>query len=541
MIMPMDSKALDKLIRIGEGYAVEFKSSPSHLGRAICAFANAAGGRILIGVDDQGRRVGVKDPNRTISEIQTISRNIDPPLVLDIETADNILVVSVPSGPNKPYSANGLFYIREAANSQQMKRDQIREFFFTEGLIRFDEQPCKKFNMRRDFDREKYTAFCRLAGIPPNLRRDDVLRNLQVLTQEGMTNAGVFFFSRNIPKFFLQASLTCALFQGTTKTKILDQATFQGSIQENYNAVISYLVSHLNTEYVIKAGPREEILELPEEALREAVLNALGHRDYRSTSHVQVNIFLDRVEVWNPGGLVSGLRMKDLGRVSRPRNLLIFSLMARMDLVEHIGSGIKRIRESVAAHGLQAPLIEADGDWFSITFMRKTPHDTIERLRGKGEGFTPPLRDEIGAVSEGMDEGIKAVVDFIERTPGLRAPQISEALGVPVKTLERRLKRLKAKNRVEFRGSRRFGGYRRKEGCEGGVSGGVNEGVSEGMDEGIKAVVDFIERTPGLRAPQISEALGVPVKTLERRLKRLKAKNRVEFRGSRRFGGYWKT
>jgi ATP-dependent DNA helicase RecG len=61
------------------------------------------------------------------------------------------------------------------------------------------------------------------------------------------------------------------------------------------------------------------------------------------------------------------------------------------------------------------------------------------------------------------------------------------------------------------------------------------------MDEGIKAVMDFIERTPGLRAPQISEALGVPVKTLERRLKRLKAKNRVEFRGSRRFGGYWKT
>ena len=61
------------------------------------------------------------------------------------------------------------------------------------------------------------------------------------------------------------------------------------------------------------------------------------------------------------------------------------------------------------------------------------------------------------------------------------------------------------------------------------------------MDEGIKAVVDFIERTPGLRAPQISETLGVPVKTLERRLNRLKAKNRIEFRGSRRFGGDWKT
>jgi len=538
--MSLDSRELDKLIRIGEGYAVEFKSSPAHLSREICAFANAAGGRILIGVDDQGREVGIKDPNRTISEIQTIARNIDPPLVLEIERVDDLLVVSVPSGPNKPYSANGLFYIREAANTQQMKREQIREFFFTEGLIRFDEQPCKKFNMRRDFDREKYTAFCGLAGIPANLRREDVLRNLQVLTEEGMTNAGVLFFGKNIPKFFLQASLTCALFQGNTKTKILDHTTYQGNIQENYNAAISYLVSHLNTEYVIKSGPRQEILELPEEALREAVLNALGHRDYRSTSHVQVNVFRDRVEVWSPGGLVSGLRLKDLGRVSRPRNLLIFSLMARMDLVEHIGSGIKRIRESVAAYGLEAPLIETDGDWFSITFMRKNPHDAIERLRERGKGFTPPLRDDVGGVNGGVSEGVNSLLEFIKRTPGLRTPQISKAMSVPVKTLEHWLKELRVKDKIEFRGSPKTGGYRAREGREGGISEGVKEGIDEGMGEGIKAVADFIQKTPGLRAPQISQALGVPVKTLERWLRRLKAKNQIEFRGSRRFGGYWK-
>lgn len=90
---------------------------------------------------------------------------------------------------------------------------------------------------------------------------------------------------------------------------------------------MSYLLSHLNTEYVIKGGPREEILELPEEALREALLNAIGHRDYRSTAYIQVHIFQDSVEILNPGGLVSGLKLKDLGRVSRPRNLFLFSLL----------------------------------------------------------------------------------------------------------------------------------------------------------------------------------------------------------------------
>ncbi|MEJ2587556.1 MAG: putative DNA binding domain-containing protein, partial [Deltaproteobacteria bacterium] len=170
----MDAEELEKLIQIGEGYTMEFKTSPSRIAKEICAFANAAGGRILIGVDDRGTRVGVKRPNRKISEIQTVAHHIDPPIVLDIEAIDDILVVTVPSGPNKPYSANGIFYIREAANSQQMKRDQIRDFFFKEGLIRFDEQPCRKFNVRRDFDPAKYEAFLAAAHISPGLKRADV-------------------------------------------------------------------------------------------------------------------------------------------------------------------------------------------------------------------------------------------------------------------------------------------------------------------------------------------------------------------------------
>jgi ATP-dependent DNA helicase RecG len=451
----MNKDELKKLIQIGEGFTVEFKRSPSHLGREICAFANAAGGTILIGVDDNSEKIGITDVNRLKSQVQTFARNIDPPLVLDIDMVDNVLVVTVPSGPNKPYSANGLFYIREAANSQQMKRDEIREFFFKEGLIRFDEQPCRRFDLRRDFDIKKYQAFIRSADIPRGLKREDVLKNLQVITEGGMTNAGVLLFSKKVPKFFLQASMICALFQGTTKTKVLDQATFRGDIAENYNDAISYLMSHLNTEYVIKAGPREEILELPEEALREAILNAIAHRDYRSTTTIQVHIFQDRLEIINPGGLVSGLKLKDLGRVSRPRNLLLFSLMARMDLVEQIGSGIKRIREAVRTYGLKPPLIEADAEWFSIIFWRKTQHDAIEKSRRKETLVTPSHE----GLSEGVNEGVARLMEFVRKNPGFRTPQISKEIDVPIKTLERWLKQLRNEGKIEFRGSPKTGGY----------------------------------------------------------------------------------
>ena len=400
----MNTKELNKLIRCGEGFTIKFKRSPSHLGRESCAFANASGGHTLIGVDDKGQKVGVKNLNRTKSEIQNIARNVDPPLAVDIELAENILVVTVPRDPNKHYSANGIFYIREAANCQQLRRDEIRDFFFREGLIRFDEQPCPKFDMSRDFDGKKFLAFKRAAVIPQGLKREDILSNLQVLTENGMTNAGVLLFSKSVSKFFLQASVTCALFQGNTKTKVLDHATFQGNISENFDNTMSYLRAHLNTEYVIKAGPREEILEFPDEALREALLNAIAHRDYRSTAYIQVHIFRDRVEILNPGGLVSGLKLKDLGRFSRPRNLLLFSLMARMDLVEHIGSGIKRIREALHAYNPKPPIIEADGIWFSITFQRKPLHEAVEKRHPISLIHTPTPESHYEGVSEGVSE-----------------------------------------------------------------------------------------------------------------------------------------
>jgi len=269
---------------------------------------------------------------------------------VNMEAVDDVLVVHVPSGPDKPYSSGGSFYLRDAATTQRMNRREIREFFFKEGLVRWDEQVCRRFSAEKDLDTKRYRAFVRSTGLPPRLKRDDVLRNLEILTDNGMTNAGVLLFAGKVVRFHRQASVICALFQGTGKTKILDKQEFDGGIPESYENTVSYLMSHLNTEYVIRGGPRQEILELPEDALREAVLNALVHRDYRSTSCVQIHISLDRVEIINPGGLVPGLKMKDLGRVSRPRNVLLFSLLERMDLVEKVGSGIKRIRAAVKGY-----------------------------------------------------------------------------------------------------------------------------------------------------------------------------------------------
>ena len=166
---------LGKLIATGEGLSLEFKRSITHLGREICAFANTAGGRILIGVDDDGTIAGIGSVNRVKSEIQNIARAMEPSLAIGLDAVGEGLGVTVPSGPDKPYSANGKFYLRDAATCQQMSRDEIREFFFKEGLIQFDRQPCAAFSLTADLDPQKYKHFTAKAALPKGLKQSDVL------------------------------------------------------------------------------------------------------------------------------------------------------------------------------------------------------------------------------------------------------------------------------------------------------------------------------------------------------------------------------
>ena len=166
----MNKKHLADLIALGEGFTTEFKrSGTSNLGREICAFANATGGVILIGVTDKGDVVGVDNHNRLKSEVQTIARSADPPIFVDIESVNRVLLVSIPVQHGKPYSFGGKFFIREDASSQQLFREEIREFFFKEGLVHFDETPCDRFSLRDDLTDEVWELFRERAGIPEEM------------------------------------------------------------------------------------------------------------------------------------------------------------------------------------------------------------------------------------------------------------------------------------------------------------------------------------------------------------------------------------
>ena len=371
----MNPKELSELIALGEGFTTEFKrADASNLGREICAFANATGGVILIGVTDGGEVVGVADHNDLKSKVQSTARSAEPPIAIDVTSVGSVLCVGVPEQHSKPYSFGGRFFMREGANSQRMSREEIHEFFFKEGLIRFDEMHCRSFHVESDLTDKNWARFAQRARIPEGLEPVATLENLHLLKAGEMTNAGAWLLTDDITRYTLRAGVTCAVFRGVTKTRILDRKEFTGDLFSIFKDCMAYLQAKLNTALVPHALGRDERLELPEGALREALVNAIAHRDYRSAANVQVYVFRDRLEIVTPGGLPAGMREEDLGTKSVPRNPLLFGMFYRMGLVEQIGSGIRRIRQLCRDYEVAEPLIDVSENWVTTTFARQVEH-----------------------------------------------------------------------------------------------------------------------------------------------------------------------
>ncbi len=443
----MDIEELKKLVAKGEGFHTEFKESySSEVGKEICAFANAGGGRILLGVNDKNEIKGIEITNRLKSQIHDLVRNFDPKLDVSIVEAGNVLIIEVPDGKNKPYSAKGNFYLRKGTNSPQLNRDEIRAFFQMEGLVSFDEAPNKEFDLEKDFNTQAFQEFLQRMGISQKLGKTQILSNLELMHDGYLKNTGVLFFANKVSSFFPSATIVCALFQGIDKVKILDRVEFEEGIFNNFEKSISYIRSKLNTEYIIRtAGPREEKTELPEEALREALLNAICHRNYYVESQIFVEIYSDRLQIVNAGGLLPGMSLSDLGKKSKTRNRRLFGLMQRTHLVEKAGTGIIRIREAMKNYKLPLPKIEANLDWFTIVFKR--PDLQKESYEQRFYGTTPkttPKTEEL-------------IIEAINKNPAITKEKIAEQLGISVDGIKYHIKKLRKKRKLLWKGPSKGG------------------------------------------------------------------------------------
>ena len=450
---------LELLIREGEGLTVEFKERYTpRVDQDIVAFANARGGTLLLGVRDDGMVAGERLTNDLKAKINSLARNCKPAIAVDLLQVGDVVTVVVPEGMEKPYSCSSGYYRRLDATTQKMSHDELRIMFAENEPLPFEERTVRGFTFD-DVSKAKIRAFTKEAGIRiPSVSVPEFLRSLKVADETRVKNAGILFFAQNVYDRLHQAQMTLLGFKGTDRLQIYDRRDVRDDLLTQFNEAIAFLKKHLNVRSEIRGIDREDIYEIPLEVLREAVVNALMHRDYSITgTQVSVEVYDDRVEIVNPGGLPKGLSARDLGTVSVRRNELIADLFFRLHKVERIGMGIRRMREVMLASGLREPAFEAD-TFFRAAFYRSPDFARKEgRLDPAEPKETTTQKTTQKTTRKTARKTTQRIVALIGQKPEITRPELAIELGITDSGVKYHLKKMQDQGLIRRVGPHRGG------------------------------------------------------------------------------------
>ena len=192
-------------------------------------------------------------------------------------------------------------------------------------------------------------------------------------------------------------------------------------------------------------GPRKEHWEIPETALKEAIINALAHRDYYDKgARISIEVFPDRVEITNPGGLSNAITEAEFGTKSHSRNPLIFGLFVRINMVEQIGSGIGRIRDLITKAKLPQPQFKTEG-MFTVVFSR------IKKSSGKSSGkkWTEVIQIIKEKTQLKLNKSSIMILELVYNNPAITIPEMASIIGITQRGIEKNIKKLKGQNLVQ--------------------------------------------------------------------------------------------
>lgn len=346
----------------------------------ICGFANAQGGKIFIGIDDTGEVTGIDDYKKLMEDIPNKSVN-HLGLVVDVnlhkKSGKHYIEINVPVS-NIPISYHGSYHYRSGSTKQELKGTALHDFLLKKIGKTWDDIVLDNATIQ-EIDNGAVASFLKAAiksgRIYPDADKDDIatlLQNLDLITSDGkLKAAAILLFGKKPMRYFIHSYFKIGKF-GVSDSDLKFQDTIEGNIFEMVDKVIRllkerYLVSPISYEGI----QRIEKLEYPETALREAVLNAIVHKDYTSTT-IQLSVYDDKLMLWNPGKLPADIPLEKLKakHSSYPRNKNIAETFFRAGYIESWGRGIEKIITACMDEGLPEPLFEEAWGGVVVTFLK---------------------------------------------------------------------------------------------------------------------------------------------------------------------------
>jgi len=360
----MDELQLQERILTGEDLHTEFKEKISSkdkedLAKSIVCFANTDGGQLIVGVTDQGEIVGIDEDeiDQTIRLIDDVAFNrCEPPVTVVVETFTiddkKIIVINIPKGAQRPYrTAGGRFYIRSASKCRQASREELLRLFQATRSIFYDETEIFQASLK-DLDMDYAQWFLR-KYFKVEAKEEELpgyLINIKAITENHKpTLTGLLFFGEAPQTILPYLKITCAYIEGEDiSVSPFDKKDMSGKVHHMLEESMRFLRLYVRETHKIKGLEPEVYPEIEDFVLREAIVNAVAHRDYTISAPVRVLVFTDRIEIHTPGNLPNTVTIESMkAGIHVPRNPIIYNFLSKMGLVTDLGSGIRRIIDSV--------------------------------------------------------------------------------------------------------------------------------------------------------------------------------------------------
>lgn len=419
---PLTEATLLQRVALGEYTRQQFKrtfNSPDALAAELAAFANSGGGTLLIGVNDDGSLAGLdaaelRRLNQMLSNAS--SQHVRPPLHPHTENVQThtglVMVVTVPNGLAKPYlDQQGRIWVKQGADKRHVTaREELQRMFQRGGLVHADVVPVAGTS-NADLDEPSFRRYLAehysadhsgsaSAGLP----LDALLQNLGLADGLGdgleLNLTGLLLFGRNPLRWRPAFTIKAVAFPGTriTDTRYLDSQDISGTLPQQYTEALAFIKRNLHRVQRDQGFNSPGILEVPEIALQELLVNALVHRDYFTSASIRILVFTDRIDIISPGHLPDSLSVDDIrhGKTNR-RNPTLSEHAFRLLPYRGLGSGIPRALNEWP----QIELIdEASGNQFTARVQRRQ-----SQWAGAGERATDPVTGQVTGQVAGQVTG----------------------------------------------------------------------------------------------------------------------------------------
>ena len=415
-----------------ESNLLEFKSKVTKfdpLIKTCIAFANAGGGRIIIGIDDLSREIiGIFDKDRSsiFNDFpNSLYDSASPALIAQIYEQNfgehSVLIIEVPISPRKPYflKSKGVSkgtYIRVGSSTRLATDEYIEDLIREAHRIYYDEEIIQGSieNLSKELLHDFYCAKI----TKKRLLADKIIAHKANKELYSPTVAGILMFSETPQNYLPESLIRCTRFQGINGRDILRTEDITGTLEQQAEESFKLILNWLATQYELKGAKLIGQIPVPVEAIREAIINALLHRKYTILGAIKIAIYDDRVEIFNPGCFPGLVDINSLGDgTTYLRNPTLVRLAYQMKLVETRGTGIRLIYESCQKAGIKKPVYHAEGDFVKVVFY-----------------FEPDIAF--------YDSEKKAIEAFIKPQHMVTAQQVADFLSVSRNTAIRKLNRL---------------------------------------------------------------------------------------------------